>query len=242
MNKRAACIFTGSLFIFCVMDVVKKAALLEYLQGFISPQRKAIFDEKIRYRTRHITLALEDIFQSHNASAVLRSCDCFGIQEIHVIENTNRFRAIPTVSLGANQWVSVQKHNQREENTQSCFAKLREQGYRIIATTPHKEETHLEDLDITSPVALVFGQELRGLSEEALSMADGFMKVPMYGFSESLNISVCAAICLHHLRYRLMQSEVSWQLSYEEELDVRLKWARSSIKKCAEIEKHFLKG
>lgn len=222
------------------MDTAQKMALLEYLHGFISPQRKAIFDEKIRYRTRHITVALEDIFQSHNSSAVLRSCDCFGIQEVHVIENTNRFRTIPNISLGANQWVTVRKYNGSEQNTPSCLSTLREQGYRIIATTPHKDEIHLEELDITSPVALVFGQELRGLSEEALSAADGFMKVPMYGFSESLNISVCAAICLHHLRYRLMQSDVHWHLSPEEELDVRLKWARSSIKKCAEIEKHFL--
>lgn len=192
----------------------------------VSDNRKALFLEKSRERTRHFTVVLEDIFQPHNASAVLRSCDCFGVQDVHVIENTNRFEPIETISLGASQWLNIHRYADSPEglNTKACYDALHAQGYRVYATSPHKNGIKLEELPVDQPFALVFGQEQNGLTEAALEMADGYVEVPMYGFTESLNISVCAAVCLHHIRYRLETSDLNFKLSPDEVTQLLMTW------------------
>jgi len=213
--------------------------LIEYLSGFVTENRKKRFDQVLCHRTRHLTVVLEDIYQPHNAAAVLRSCDCFGIQDVHVIENENRFEANPDVELGSAKWITLQRHNEKENNTADCIASLKKKGYRIVVTSPHKNDCSVEELDIAPKTALFFGTEMRGATPVAFEQADAFVKIPMVGFTESLNISVSAAVTLYTLTTRLKASAVNWQLSEKEEMEIRLQWMRNTIPKAELLEKEF---
>ncbi len=213
------------------MQKIMAENLIEYLKEFISENRWERLNKVLNQRTRHLTVVLEDIYQPHNASAVLRSCDGFGIQDVHIIEDRNKFDASSEVTIGADQWLSQYYYNQAgENNVQLCFDQLRDKGYKIIATTPHENDSNLNELNINSPVALVFGTELDGVSDQVKNNADGFVKIPMYGFSESFNISVSAAICLYDLTTRLRSSDIDWKLSSEEKEELLLEWVKKSIK------------
>ena len=217
-----------------------KQRLLAYLQEFITPNKKHKFEELILQRTRHITIVLEDIYQPHNASAVLRSCDCFGIQDVHIIENMNKYEVNPDVALGSSKWLNLIKYREKENNTESCLKKLKSAGYRVIAATPHENDFIPETLPLDQKIALVFGTELAGLSQVALDLADGFVRIPMYGFTESFNISVSVALLLFALTERLRKSEIHWQLTEDENLDIQLTWTKNVIKKSDLLEKLFL--
>ncbi|MGZ6540211.1 MAG: TrmH family RNA methyltransferase, partial [Bacteroidia bacterium] len=162
---------------------------IDYLSQFVSETRRAKFDTVLNYRTRHITVVLEDLYQPHNASAVLRSCDIFGIQDIHIIENKNAYTVNKDIALGAPKWLNLYKYRKEENNSLDCIKKLKEQGYRIVATTPHEKDCNLEDLSVDKPLALFFGTELTGISHTVREHADEYVKIPMYGFTESFNIS-----------------------------------------------------
>lgn len=190
-------------------------------------------------RTKHFTMVVEDIYQPHNASAVIRSCDCFGIQELHVIENKNKYKLNKDVSLGSSKWVDVIKYNEAENNTLDCIAKLREQGYKIVATTPNNEDIALEEFPVGQKAALFLGNEVDGLSKDAIANADLFLKIPMVGFTESLNISVTAAICMHYLTLNLHQSDICWNLTKEEKIDLKFKWVRSILQRSDLLEQEF---
>jgi len=222
-----------------LQDPVIQKRFLEYLEGFITENKRMLFDKVIEQRTRHITVVLEDIYQSQNASAVLRSCDCFGVQDVHIIENRYEYSINPDVALGSTKWLNLKKYNTEDENTQACYKNLREQGYQIIATTPHKDELLLDELDVSRKTALVFGTELEGLSETAIEQADAWVKIPMYGFTESFNISVSAAIILWHLTERLRKSNIPWQLNDAERIETRLQWALSVVKHPDKHERAF---
>lgn len=216
--------------------------LLKYLSSFITENRLKKFDDLIQHRTRHLTVVLEDIYQPHNAAAVLRSCDCFGIQDVHVIENQNKFEANPDVELGSAKWVTLHKHNAKKENTADCIAWLKNNGYKIVVTSPHKNDCSIEELDITSKTALFFGTEMRGATPVAFEHADAFVKIPMVGFTESLNISVSAAVTLYTLVSRLKRSGVEWRLSEKEIEEIKLQWVKNSLPKADLLEREFLKG
>ena len=223
------------------LDTDTKNKLLDHLLGFVSGERKARFSEIISLRTRHLTIILEDIYQPHNASAVLRTCDCFGLQDVHIIENRNKYEVNPDVALGSAKWLTLYKYNRTASNTSLCIRALKEKGYRIVATTPHKNDFTPCNLPLGSKFALLFGTELNGLSEEAIGLADQFVRIPMFGFTESLNISVSAAIFLHTLTNRLRNSEVSWALGEDEKTDVLLNWVAGSIRKSDIMIRDFLK-
>jgi len=220
----------------------EKENLLSHLLDFVTDHRRQLFEKIIQYRTKHITVVLEDIYQSQNASAVLRTCDCFGIQDVHIIENKHEYQINPDVALGSTNWLNLNKYNSKENNTLETFEKLRSNGYRVVATTPHKNDCTLEELDINSKFALVFGAELHGLSDIAIDNADGFVKIPMYGFTESFNISVSAAIMLHYLTTKLMESEIDWKLNKQEMVDIKLKWLHHAVKSSEQLERKFLKN
>jgi tRNA (guanosine-2'-O-)-methyltransferase len=188
-------------------------------------------------------LVLEDIFQPQNASAVLRTCDCFGIQHIHIIENRNEFTVDREVAMGASKWLSLHKYNQNDQNSLETIKTLKKMGYRIVATSPHIKDQLLPEFDLSKgKVAIVFGSELPGISETILSEADEFMKIPMYGFTESFNISVSAAIVLYQLSQKLRnQSDIDWKLSDEERDEIKLAWLRATIKRSSLLEKKFIK-
>lgn len=208
---------------------------LNFLEGFLTENRKAKFLKVLENRTNHFTVAMEDIFQLHNTSAVMRTCEVFGIQQLHVIEEKYGKEIDKEIAMGAQKWVDVNRY----DSIAGCIANLKDQGYQIIATTPHEDDCLLEDFDISKPSALFFGTERLGLSEEILSQADGFLKIPMVGFTESLNISVSASIIIQDVMNRLRHSDLDWRLSEEEILEKRLAWAKNSIKDIQRIEARY---
>jgi len=217
-----------------------KQKLIEHLFKFVSENKYNLFQEKIQERTKYTTVVLEDIYQPHNASAVLRTCDCFGIQDVHIIENKNQYQINPDVALGSNQWIDIKKYNKKKHNTLATIKHLKSKGYRIIATTPHKNDVNLNELDLEKgKIALFFGAELSGLSDVILNDADEFVKIPMYGFTESYNISVSAAIILYHISEKLRNSNINWQLTENQRKDILLDWLKTSIKKSELIVENF---
>jgi len=213
---------------------------IKYLSGFLTEKRSRLFDTILQNRTRYTTVVLEDIYQSHNASAVLRSCDCFGIQDVHIIENRNPYELNTEVTMGSDKWLSLYTYNKEKNNTLSTIQSLKKSGYRIVATTPHNDDVLLEDFDITkAKFALFFGTELKGLSDVAMEHADEFLRIPMYGFTESYNISVSASIILHTLVQQLNKSKLSWKLSDEEKENLKLEWMKKSIKSADLIEANY---
>lgn len=215
--------------------------LVNHLSTFMTARRNNLFHRIASQRTRYITVVLEDIFQSHNASAVLRSCECFGIQDVHFIENKYQYELNPDIALGSWKWLSLSHHADAAENTTECLRKLKSQGYRIVATSPHKQDTTPDKLDLgKGKIALVFGTELDGLSAEALTMADEFVRIPMVGFTESFNISVSAALCIYQLTDRLRKSALNWQLNDDETTSLLLDWMRSSVRMSRSLEKKFV--
>lgn len=214
--------------------------LRDYLFEFISENKKVLFGKIIEDRTRHIAVVLENIYQPHNASAVLRSCDLFGVQDVHIIENSNEYTLSNEVAMGSSKWLTLKKHNDLEENTIACYEALRKEGYRIVATTPHTKDVMLDDLPLDEKTALVFGTELTGLSDIAMENADAYVKIPMYGFTESFNISVSAALSLYQLTENLRKSEIDWQLSEDEKIEIQIGWAMNVIKKSGLIVEDYL--
>ena len=214
--------------------------LINYLSNLISENRRAKFDEVLNYRTRHITIMLEDLYQPHNASAVLRSCDIFGIQDIHIVENRNVYTVNRDIALGSPKWLNIYKYNQEENNTKSCIDQLKEKGYHIAATSPHKNGCTIQELPVDKPLALIFGTELTGISDSVKDNADSFVQIPMFGFTESFNISVSVALCLHSLTAKLHASDSDWHLNDTEKDELLLTWLRNTIRKVELIEKDFL--
>lgn len=215
---------------------MRNQKLLEYLETYLTPRRRNLFDKVLSERTNHFTVATEDVYQLHNTSAVIRSCDVFGIQNIHITEERNVRKIDREIAMGAQKWVNVNRYHK----VSGSINALRKKGYQIVATTPHNNACMLEDFDISNPAAVFFGTEKEGLSEELLNEADGFIKIPMVGFTESLNISVSAAIILQNLTSRLKRSAINWRLSEEEKFDVRMQWATNCIKSSDQIiERYF---
>ncbi len=225
--------------IFDALSLAQREQLYESASQLFSPHKRQLFDKLVLNRTRHICVVLEDIFQPHNASAVLRSCDCFGVQDVHVVENHNKYAPNSDVTMGSDKWVDFYKH----PDILQTYDQLRRQGYRIIATLPHENDTLITQLDISQPTALVFGTELTGLSQEAIDHADGYVKVPMYGFTESFNISVCAALSLFYLTERMRANpSIHWQLSPLEQITLKLYWSMQVIHDGRNVIDHLMQN
>ncbi len=215
--------------------------LTEYLKEFISDERFDRINEVLENRTDYLTIVLEDLHKSHNANAVLRSCDGFGIQDVHIIENKNEFDKESTVSIGAHNWLTLHRYNNPEiSNVDDCFDQLKSKGYQIIATTPHERDSNVSEIDISKKTALVFGTELEGISEEVTQKADGFVKIPMYGFSESFNISVSAAICMYEITKKIRERDENWQLDEAYKSKLRFQWIKQTIKAGDQLVNKYL--
>ncbi len=208
---------------------------LAYLEGFLTDNRKERFQKVLENRTNHFTIVVEDVFQMHNTSAVMRSCEVFGIQQLNIIEQRFGKSIDKEIAMGAQKWVDINTF----ESVDSSIKTMRDKGYQIIATTPHNNSCLLHEFDVSKKSALFFGTEKEGLSEEVMSQADGYLKIPMVGFTESLNISVSAAIIIQDITTRLRQSDVNWQLTEEELLEKRLLWAKNTIKDIKRIEERY---
>lgn len=193
---------------------------ISYLESLVSENKRNLIKEALEYRTRYLTVAVENSTNPHNASAVVRSCDIFGVQDMHVIQSNEAFKALNTVAKGASKWMDLHRY----ETTQSCIKKLKNDGYRIVATTPHERGYTLSELPINQKTALFFGTEITGLSDEVIDLADDFVTIPMFGFTESFNISVSAAICLYDLITRIHASDIAWQLTDAQKETLQREW------------------
>ncbi len=209
--------------------------LLHHLEGYLTEKRLKRFHNVLDERTKHFTVATEDVYQLHNTSAVIRSCDVFGIQEVNIIEERNSKRIDREIAMGAQKWVDLNRFN----NVKDCIASLKKGGYQIVATSPHVDNCELHDFDVSKRSCFFFGTETDGLSQEVMSKADAFLKIPMVGFTESLNISVSAAIILQHVTTKLKQTNINWKLTEEEQLVKRLDWCTKTIKSYDEIIERF---
>ena len=213
--------------------------LLTYLEGFVTEKRKNLFRKILEDRTRHFTVVLEDIYYQHNASAVIRSCEIFGIQDVHVIENKYMSNVSKNITKGSQKWLSFNNYKNDTNNTSACLNSLKSKGYQIIATSPHNNSCNLHDFDITKKSAFVFGVEKTGVSNEVINNADEILKIPMVGFTESLNISVATAIVLENLTYKLRNSSIAWNLTDKEKENLYAQWVEKSIKNVGKIKERF---
>ena len=202
----------------------------------VSEHKRELFDEIATQRTDYINVVIENLYKEHNASAVLRTCDCYGIKKLHVIENENQYKVNRDIALGAGKWVDVETHALGKPPALECIKTLKQRGYKIIATTPHTDEFDIYNLPIDEPMAFFFGTEFSGLSDAVLEQCDMRVKVPMYGFTESFNISVSAAILLSALRKRLNDSSFIWKLSEEDQITLKTEWCIKNLSRGKEIE------
>ncbi|RCT54752.1 RNA methyltransferase [Winogradskyella sp. KYW1333] len=209
--------------------------LLKYLESYLTEHRRERFTSVLKQRTKYFTVATEDVYQLHNTSAVIRSCDVFGIQEVNIIEEVNTKRIDREIAMGAQKWVDLNRYN----TVNQCIKDLKTNGYQIVATTPHAEDCDLIDFDISKKSCFFFGRETEGLSQQVLDEADCFLKIPMFGFTESLNISVSAAIILQHVTSKLRNSDIPWQLKEEERIAKRFDWIEKTIKNYDAIVERF---
>lgn len=216
--------------------------VVAYLEQFVTEERQARLTEILANRTRHVTVVLEDLFQTQNISAVLRTCDCYGVQDVHVIKHCNEFEVHKDISMGADKWLSIHQYPQSEHNVKDCIDRLHEQGYWVAATLPDEQKRTIFDLPVERKTAFLFGTELTGLSDEAIRYADGNVLIPMYGFTESFNISNSAAIILSHFSERMRHSEAQWQLPAVEKEELYFEWLQKSVKNPDGLIDYFLKN
>ena len=219
--------------------MLSDAALYDRLSSFISENKRALFDRIAPERTHHVTLVLEDIYQPHNASAAVRTCDLLGVQNIHIIENRNKYVMNPDVTLGSSKWTDMHRYRDHDNNSRVCMDRLRKDGYRIVATTPRADGFTPQTIPLDGPLAFCFGTELTGLSDAVLDHADLHLRIPMYGFTESYNISVSVAITLFTVMERLRAGDGFWRMSDAQQLALKLGWARKVVHSAHHLEERI---
>ena len=209
--------------------------VLSQLYEFVSPRKRELLEYVASERTKYLTVVLEDIVKEFNSSAVLRSCDCFGVQELNIIAENQEFEVQRDIAKGSSNWVDVRSYSGNDAPGNKCLSDLKNEGYKVIATSPHAEKT-IDQIEIDQPIALVFGTERDGISKNITAHADELVKIPMYGFTESFNISVSVALILNQLRNRLESSDLQWKLTEEEQTNLKIQWCTGIIRNGKEVE------
>lgn len=208
----------------------ERRALIPYLRTFITEKRDARILEVLANRTRHFAVVLENLYQTQNISAVMRTCECYGVQDVHIIEKENDFVIHDAISMGANKWLTLHNYPNEEGNVVRCADALHSAGYKLYATLPAENSVFVDDLPVEQKAAFFFGTELTGLSEEAVAVCDGAVKIPMYGFTESFNISNSVAILTSNRIERLHRSGIDWRLTPDEHDSLYFEWLCKSIR------------
>ncbi len=219
--------------------MTEDAYVLQEFYKIITPNKVNMFERIAPQRSKHIVVGLENIQQDHNASAIMRTMDCLGFQELHLIEKNNNYQFQRDIALGAARWLDVMQHQQEPEPVLDSIAHLRQKGYQIIATSPHIKANTPQNIDLTQPIALFFGAEKHGISEELSANADAFLHIPMHGFTESFNLSVSAALVLSALRTRLEASSIDWLLSPERQTELKISWCERILNGGPQLAQKF---
>ena len=200
--------------------------LLEQLREYVLPKRAEQIHEVASHRTDMIRVVVEDTHYEHNSGAVVRSCDCFGVQKIYMIQQKSQFKVSRNVSKGSHKWLTFHEFKEPSDrnNTEDCLLQLKNEGYQLVATTPHQPDVYLPDFEIQGKTAFLFGNERNGLSDDAMSLADTRLAIPNYGFTGSYNVSVSAALVLQQAVYQMHRSDLEWRLSDEERVELEIEW------------------
>lgn len=213
-------------------DVAWYRERIALLSGFMLPARYDVLRRTVAMRTRYMTILAENTFHPQNAAALIRHCEAFGLQQMHTVETFCRFNPSAAIVRGTDRWVDIRRHG----STAEALAALRAEGYRIVATTPHREDTTPETFDVgRGRFALVFGTEHAGISEEVLVSADEFLRIPMCGMVESLNVSASAAILIYMLSERMRRQVEGWNMTAAEQAATLYGWMCRSVKDSEEI-------
>lgn len=217
--------------------------VFNHLSQFVSGHKKAFVEKVLAHRTRYVTVVLENIYQSQNASAALRTCECMGLQDIHIVEDTAKYHLNIRVLKGSYKWLNLERYRNRQvNNTDVCFQRLRSQGYRILVADPAEDGISIDELDVTAgKIALVFGNELRGASTFSLAQGDAKVRIPMFGFTESLNVSVSVAVCLNTILAKMRNTQTFIGLTEQEKAQIRLAWYRKIVRRSDVLEREFLR-
>jgi tRNA (guanosine-2'-O-)-methyltransferase len=213
----------------------------QHLQQFVTANKKECIEKVLSRRTRYVTMVLEDIYVSQNASAVIRTCECMGLQDVHIIESTSKYSINRKVLKGAEKWLTLHRYREKFSNqTETCFKQLRNHGYKIIGTDPGEKKRSLQELDLSVPLAIVMGNELTGLSPYAKKNCDELVTIPMYGFTGSFNISVSAALCLQSVVTRMLHANISPELTEAEKEMLRYEWYKKIVRRSHIMEREFM--
>lgn len=202
------------------------AQQITYLSEFILPERFATLKRAVENRTDYMTLLAENMFHPQNASALVRHCEAFGVQNLHTVETLCTFNPNVNIVRGTDKWIDIHRH----PSTLDAIKSLKAEGYRIVATSPHRQSCTPESFDVTKgKFAIVLGTEKTGISDEVIAEADEFLKIPMCGMVESLNVSACAAIIVYMLSERIRHEVKDWRLSEERELRTLHRWMKEAV-------------
>ena len=200
---------------------------IEYLAEFMQPERLATLRRAIDSRPKYMTLLAENMFHPQNASALVRHCEAFGVQSMHTVQTLCKFNPNVDIVRGTDKWIDIYHHR----STAEALAHLKSEGYRIVATTPHRESCTPESFDVTKgKFAIVMGTEKTGISDEVMAAADEFLRIPMCGMVESLNVSACAAIIVYMLSERMRHEVEDWKMTEEEQIRTLHHWLVDTVK------------
>jgi tRNA (guanosine-2'-O-)-methyltransferase len=225
------------------MDKIIKEKLWEYLCSYLTENKKTKIEQISANRSNYLTIALEDINEPKDASAVIRTCECFGIQEINIIENQNRYKINPDVTMGSSKWTNINHFKKSEQNNSKiCLQNLRVKGYKIVGMVNNEIGTPIEKIPLDKKYAFVFADEGKDLSEYVVDNSDFTARVSTYGFTGSFNLSAYVAVVIHNFTTRLNQSQIGWKLNNEEILDLKIKWVKKVLKSSELLEKKFLES
>ncbi len=200
------------------------------LRTLVTENKVQLIEEKLEHRSRYISFVFEHFYHHHNVDAAMRSIECCGFQDVHIIDN-KKYDDSLTITKGADYWLSENHYKEPgANNTQMCFEALKVQGYTLVGTTPHQKAYTVSELPLDTKVAIIFGNERLGISDYALEHVDTYVTIPMYGFTQSYNASVSAAIVAYELRKRLQHLPINWHISPEEKLELELTWLKRIIR------------
>ena len=213
--------------------------LFENMKSHISDSRLEKILSVSQERTRYLSVVLSNVFYTQNISAVIRSCDCFGVQDLYIIGNSPSTHVNKHVALGTYNWVDIHRNTFKPE--EETLSEMKDKGYRIVVTLPEQGASSLHNFDIDrGKIALVMGNEREGVSPVVKEMADEFLYIPMAGFSQSLNISVSTAVIISELTGKIRSSNLEWRLKESELMDLQYTWMKNSVKRGDRIEDEYL--
>lgn len=212
------------------------ARRIAHLSQFVTDERAVVLRSALDMRTNYMTIMAENTFHPQNASALVRHCEAFGVQNIHTVETLCKFNPNVNIVKGTDKWIDIRRHH----STSEALRALKSDGYRIVATTPHRESCTPETFDVKrGKFALVLGTEHAGISDEVLASADEYLRIPMCGMVESLNVSASAAILIYILSQRMREQVADWQLGDDDRAAVMFRWLCESVKDSRQILERF---